>query len=272
MASLAWDCVRTDGVTLVSLFITSEWECRVRVANRLDGPVWPPRRRGQPAAGWADGEFAGVVPADGRLVVGYATSARPADPPAELVATGPPDADEPDRTCRDCDGLADERERETAAPAVEETPAGVVRSLGDPVVPRDCVSLPEQTEQSRRTGHSADPRRADDRRGRERHTAEREPAESVPVDRSSESRPRPLEPPSDDALLVPGTVRAWLRDVERRRDADGVAQTADLTDAAAVDLTDAAAVDRRALAWVERRIDAVTRSDRGQNVATDGEI
>ena len=115
MVSLEWDVERTDGVTLVTLYVASERECRVRIANRLDGPVWPPRRRGQPAAGWDGDEYTGTVPADGRLTVGYATSAQPAEPPAEVVATGPPDTGDGDRSGRS-PRLADGGEAEEPVP------------------------------------------------------------------------------------------------------------------------------------------------------------
>ena len=93
MVTLDWETERTDGVTLVRLYVTSEYRRRVRVENRLDGPVWPPRREGQPAAGWDGDAFEGVVTPGERLVAGYATPAQPTDPPAEVVADDPADAE-----------------------------------------------------------------------------------------------------------------------------------------------------------------------------------
>jgi len=271
MVSLEWDCERADGVTLVSLYVASERECRVRIANRLDGPVWPPRRRGQPAVGWTDGEFTGTVPADGRLTVGYATSAQPAEPPAEIVSTGPP-GERDDGASVAGGRLADGGSETGDSLAVEETPAGVVRSLGDPVVPRDCVPVPDE-----RTGTDR-PAAAD---GSEPAESERESVQRDTERRrdGSETGRRPSRPPTDrrdgDALLVPGAVRAWLRDVERRRAAAADARDVgtEATTEHAADLADAAAADRRALAWVERRIDEVTRRTDGDEVTrrTDGE-
>ena len=62
------------GVTLVRVELRStvDAELRVRVANELAGPVLPPCREGVPEAGWDADGFRGVVPASGRLGVGYA--------------------------------------------------------------------------------------------------------------------------------------------------------------------------------------------------------
>jgi len=275
MVSLEWDVERTDGVTLVSLSVTSERECRVRIENRLDGPVWPPRRHGQPAAGWDGDKFTGTVPADGLLTVGYATSAQPAEPPAAVVATEPPEGrDDGDTVAGDWladgeqsaagGGIANGGHSAMAAPSVERTPAGVVRSLGDPVVPRDCVPLPDED-----SGDDEDPEDDETPDGADT-------AGSGRLDRSRESGKRdirragrlPTDGRGGDALLVPGAVRAWLRDVERRRDAAADARAVGVEEGVdhAATLADAAAADRRAIAWVEQRIDEVTRRPDGDEV------
>ncbi|WP_435180605.1 hypothetical protein [Halorussus sp. AFM4] len=127
MVELDWRVESRSGVSLVELLVRnpSATARRVRVANRLDGPVLPPRREGVPAAGWDDGGFEGVVAADGRLALGYATRAPAAEPPVELVWTERAGAD---ATGRDAAGFADGA-----------TPEGVVRSLGDPRPPADAV-------------------------------------------------------------------------------------------------------------------------------------
>ena len=111
MPTLDWTCERTAGVTLVELQITGEAGQRVRVESNLT-PVWPPRREGQPAAGWDGTTFEGEIE-NGSLVVGYASPAEPTDPPAELQPAGPQ----------------------------EETidPGDVVRALGAGTPPRDAV-------------------------------------------------------------------------------------------------------------------------------------
>ncbi|MFB6106621.1 MAG: hypothetical protein ABEJ70_06580 [Halobacteriaceae archaeon] len=109
-----------DGVTLVTCVVHGDDRPRrVHVANRLDGPVHPPRRGGRPVPGWDASGYRGVVPADGTLALGYATPAPPADPPAELAWSGP-------------------------AEATETGPADVLRDLGDPRPPRDAVATADR--------------------------------------------------------------------------------------------------------------------------------
>jgi hypothetical protein len=129
-----------DGVALVELVVRNPTATarRFRVGNLLDGPLWPPRSRGVPEAGWDDGGFESVVPAEDRRALGYASpvsdgakSDSLAEPPAEIVWTE----------------RAGETEAENDAPfAAEETPEatpeGVVRSLGDHRPPADAVPTP----------------------------------------------------------------------------------------------------------------------------------
>lgn len=141
MPSLEWT-VRDETPTLVELLVSNDRSpMRVRIANRLDGPVWPPRRRGVPASGWdADGVTCTLSSGE-RRGLGYASPASPADPPAEIVRTEPvlPDADRSGRSTPRFDGqdLPDLSD----VPDVDATPAGVVRALGDPRPPRDAVPV-----------------------------------------------------------------------------------------------------------------------------------
>lgn len=123
MVTFHSDCRHIDGVTLVTVALTDVAEpTRATLENRLDGPVWPPRRQGLPEAGWTDTGFEAVLES-GRHAFGYASPAPPADPAVELVdATPAPDA-EPARERR-------------------ETPAGVTRNLGDPSPPLDALPSP----------------------------------------------------------------------------------------------------------------------------------
>lgn len=111
MVSLESETWHESGVTLVALTVANDFERprRVEVRNELSGPVWPPRRRGVPEAGWTDDGFAGTVP-PGRHALGYASPAEPAAPPATVAAVEPADSTAP-------------------------TPADVVRELGDPRPP-----------------------------------------------------------------------------------------------------------------------------------------
>lgn len=118
------------GVALVSVRLDNDTaaDLRVRVENDLDGPALPPRREGVPAAGWDGDGFTGVIPADGRLGVGYAcplgaadvASARAADEPASVEILGP---------VNDATGDA----------SASDPVAAAVRSLGRATPPIDAV-------------------------------------------------------------------------------------------------------------------------------------
>lgn len=122
MVSLTCATDRRDGVTLVTARLAgSGGSQRVRLANRLDGPVWPPRRHGVPEAGWDEECFETVVPAGAAVAVGYASPAPPTDSPLAVV----------------------EREAvEESASEESATPADALRELGDPSPPRDAIPIP----------------------------------------------------------------------------------------------------------------------------------
>jgi len=161
MVDLDWRVEAHAGVSLVELTVTNPDRTarRVRIANRLDGEVWPPRREGVPEAGWDDGGFEGVVAAGGRRALGYASPAAAAEPPADVVWSERAGASEPgDRS---------------APSGVEATPEGVVRALGAARPPADAVGrptdadpLPEQVAswlaalERRQTAPTADEREA----------------------------------------------------------------------------------------------------------------
>lgn len=132
MVALDWRVDAHDGVSLVELTVRNPARTarRVRVANRLGGPVWPPRREGVPEAGWDDGGFEGVVAAGGRRALGYASPAAPADPPAEIVWSERAGAAEPGDSVDPSDPDA--------------TPDGVVRALGAARPPADAVPRPTE--------------------------------------------------------------------------------------------------------------------------------
>ncbi|WP_135806053.1 DUF7857 domain-containing protein [Halorussus marinus] len=129
MVDLDWRVEAQAGVSLVELTVHNPGRTarRVRVANRLDGAVWPPRREGVAAAGWDDGGFEGVVAAGGRRALGYASPAAPTEPPAEVVWT--------ERA-----GVAEPADRS----ALRATPDGVVRTLGAARPPADAVPRPTE--------------------------------------------------------------------------------------------------------------------------------
>ncbi|WP_251342185.1 hypothetical protein [Haloplanus halophilus] len=88
-----WTLTRLDGrddVALVTVDLRnpSPVDRRVRVENRLDGPVLPPRRAGVPEPGWDDDGFTGVVPAGERRALGYACPAPGERPPVSVADEG----------------------------------------------------------------------------------------------------------------------------------------------------------------------------------------
>jgi hypothetical protein len=107
------------GVTFVSLLVSNDSAepRRFRVANRLDGPVWPPRVHGVVAAGWDEAGYEGVVAGGGTRALGYASSAPSVSPPAELVWQEPAGESEPEG----------------------QSAAALRRRFGDPRPPADVV-------------------------------------------------------------------------------------------------------------------------------------
>ncbi len=131
MVSLQSYTSRVGDVTLVEVLVTAETPTRIQLHNRLDGPVWPPRRQGVPVEGWDADGFEGTV--DERLVCGYATPAEPTESPVEIVSAEP---------------IA-----ETAS-GDEPTPEELVRSLGDARPPRAAVDRSAQSTDTGGSGHA----------------------------------------------------------------------------------------------------------------------
>lgn len=195
MVSLTCGTDHRDGVTLVTVRLEGAGVAqRVRLTNRLDGPVWPPRRHGVPEPGWDDGGFETVVPADEVVAVGYASPAPPADTPVAVV----------DRE------IVEEGAAEEAA-----TAADALRDLGDPSPPRDAVPVPAgDSPEPSAASAPADPERSDDGTAEtSTGTAARERAEGASASPSPQTE-RECEP--SPAGEIPAAVAAWLDDVEER--------------------------------------------------------
>lgn len=209
MVSLSCTTAESDGVTLVTGRIeNADQPRRVRVENRLDGPVWPPRRRGVPAAGWTESGFECVLAADETRALGYACPA-PADDPALVVAeTEPVDPDDGEPAF----------EPGAAVPSIDGTPTGVVRALGSPRPPRDAVPVPDSNEAATAGDTAADPAMASTADASTSSESSSEQSESQGVATASGDEP-PSEPPVE-------AVQAWLAGVEARLDlADEVSGT-----------------------------------------------
>jgi hypothetical protein len=236
MVSLACATATAGDATLVTLSLSSADPTHVRIANRLDGPVWPPREQGVPAAGWDEEGFEGVV--DGTLALGYACPVTTDEtaPPAEIVETRPPTDDD----------------------AV--TARSLVRDLGDASPPPAAVGLPEAAAAPATTDapETVDTPAAD--------TPESDPtvADSTAADGTDRQD-------ADDAASAspPPVVTAWLDDIESRLDeADRLAAATSVTEAAEAvaavggpeeihALRDQLAADREALSTLAERCDAL---------------
>lgn len=126
MVELSCHTARPGGVTLVAVRLDNRVEApgveahRVRLVSQVDGPTWPPRIEGVPAAPW-DGDAAEVVVPTGQVgSLGFASPAPPVEPPVEIESVEPAE-----------DGASSDRSPATAA--------DVLRVLGDPAPPRDAV-------------------------------------------------------------------------------------------------------------------------------------
>ena len=231
-------CDARDGVTLVELVVENETAVarRVRVGNRLDGTVWPPRCEGVPEAGWDDGGFEGVVAPRERLVVGYASPARPRDPPAEIVWTerAARDPDASSGRVPDSERDADARPEMDAVPIsvgpVAATPESVVRSLGDPRPPADAVP-PATFEARSDSTEERDRPDADDENDGE--TGRDEPNQSDP-DAGDDSTEVPAAAGTSVEGAHPEPAEAWLSAAEGRIErAESLAAATTLDEAAA---------------------------------------
>jgi hypothetical protein len=203
MVTLDWTTARHDGVTLVTAQLGDIHEpTRVTVRNRLDGPVWPPRREGLPEDGWTESGFRGVV-TSGSHALGYASPAEPVDPPVALATAEP---------------------APNAAPVGEATddPAAVVRELGDPSPPSDAVPV----DGTRGTDEVRDPRASSGTAA----VQESEPtADSGPSTGDADSH----------ISALPDAVGPWLAEMARRVDRAEALAEADTVPAATTAVRDA---------------------------------
>ncbi|QZP36695.1 hypothetical protein [Halobaculum magnesiiphilum] len=240
------------GVALVAVRVrnTEPVACRVRIENRLHGPVLPPRRHGTPEPGWSDDGYDGVVAADSELALGYAcrvavdergrSDEHPSsdDAPVELVAVGDPSAAEADPMDT------------------------VIGDLGDHRPPPDAVSVAAGDEAS--AAPAATPDRPSDPSGT-----------AATPDRCGESKspPEATAAPTD----VPPAVARYLDTVEGRISraetfADG--SVADATELLEADidpdgLAELVALDATALEGLAARADSLATRAVTVDVPTD---
>ncbi|RQG89017.1 hypothetical protein EA462_11585 [Natrarchaeobius halalkaliphilus] len=88
MVELETTTCRINGVTLVSATVANPQTTpqRVRLESRIEGPTWPPRRRGSIAPEWNGNRWESTVAPKRRCGLGFATSVETTDPPIELVS------------------------------------------------------------------------------------------------------------------------------------------------------------------------------------------
>lgn len=117
-----WSVRRLDGhdiaLVTVELCNSSPVARQVRVNNRLDGPVLPPRRAGVPESGWDEDGFVGVVPASERRALGYACPAPVDRPPVSVTVDGRADGEDGESAATAARELADPRPPRAAVPTV----------------------------------------------------------------------------------------------------------------------------------------------------------
>lgn len=208
--------------TLVEVVVKNETtvDRRVRVDNRLDARVEPPREGGAPAPGWDEDGWTGVVPADGRLTLGYACASPPADPAVAVTDEGRPDDETAAATPRDAVRLLGD-----AAPPVEAVPDA---EDPDPDPPAPVAAMTERLDgDAPASDASAADTEASD--GSSVDPDVRDDSPAVPT-RSGDSvttgdAETPVRPDShdgDDSL--PDAVASWLDEVtDRVDDAERVA-------------------------------------------------
>ncbi|MFC4359481.1 hypothetical protein ACFO0N_16175 [Halobium salinum] len=239
-----WETDARDGVTLVTLVLDNDTPVpqRVQVSNRLDGPVSPPRSAGVPEPGWSREGYEGVVPADGRLALGYACPAPiEGSTPVELGAVGPVDrgsgASPPAGDARA--GTASSADRH-GLDDLDAAATAALRRVGSGRPPRDAIP----------TERGSDGSGSENENGAEGENP-------GGTDGRGDSGPGADEPSPDSPPVLPAATPSPLTDSRTRDDADtepaaGGDGAADTDDATPV------AVD----AWlraVEARVDLAER-------------
>jgi hypothetical protein len=187
----SWDVTRTAETTFVTVRVTNDHPCErpVRVDNRLDGAVRPPRRDGVEEPGWDAAGVTTPVPGGGTVSLGYACHAPPLEPPISV--------------------------RVDSSGATTDSPVDrALRSLGDHAPPR--AAIPARVDAVTET--PADP---DSESGLESDAeldpeAENEPQSDACTPASSCAGDATDDAPS--SAPTPAVVAAWFRAIDARVD------------------------------------------------------
>ncbi|MFC6890101.1 hypothetical protein [Halorubrum trueperi] len=213
---LTWTVDREGDASLVRCCVRNDEAVprRVRIENRLDGPVLPPRRAGVPEPGWdATGVTMQLAPGD-RRALGFAVPAPPEEPPVELrEATA-----------------AEVESAETRSPA-----SAALRTLGDHRPPRATVT-DEETKRREGTASTDAGVRADEG-----------DADGVDIETDGKPDPGPSMSGIDEWFAA---VERRLERAERLTDTDLATATDVVAESGGIDGIDA--LDERIAADAER--------------------
>ncbi|WP_338730089.1 hypothetical protein [Haladaptatus sp. DJG-WS-42] len=132
MVELDWTLREARGVCLVELRVENprKTAVRIRIANELPAPLWPPRCEGLPVTGWDDGGWEGVIPSETVVALGYAAPTAPVEPPVTVAW----------------------EERAESPTAEYDSASAVVQALGDASPPRDAVPVEISTAHGEQAG------------------------------------------------------------------------------------------------------------------------
>lgn len=142
---LEWSQRREAGVALVSVRLRNETvlDRRVRLQNRLAGPVLPPRTEGVPEAGWDRDGVTVRVPTGETVALGYACPVADASGDAEADAGGDAEAEQSVGSNGERSGDPPLVVTDVGPPAAPSPGVNhAVRRLGDPRPPRAVVAGP----------------------------------------------------------------------------------------------------------------------------------
>lgn len=262
---------RAGDRTLVEAVVENETtvDRRVRVENRLDGSVEPPRENGVPAPGWDDDGYTGVVPANDRLTLGYACAAPPTDPPVAVRDEGRPESEgDEEPTAADAVRLLGDH-----APPADAVPtdgdvatAGGVSAPASDDPPAPAAAMVERLDEEETTNGDAAGRvaAANDERAGEDALSSTDPSgdgldAGSPDSAEETDEPGAAPPPTaghDTPEDLPPAVASWLADVRGR--------VADAETLAAGDLAAAArVVDERGGPTAAAALDETLAGDEG---------
>lgn len=221
---LDWSQTHAAGVTLVSVRVRNDTgiDRRVRLQNRLRGPVLPPRTEGVPEAGWNRNGVSVRVPSGETVALGYACPAgesdgdRSADPPVRLADVGPASKTPP-------------------------APTGTIRRLGDPRPPRTVVDPdeggPEETapgtEQTAPDTEVVETRTEQAATGPEQTTTDLDETRTDTPSTTTGDTDRSARPAGPEESLPPA-VEVWLTDVRTRLESASELEDASVSEAATI--------------------------------------